>query len=105
MSTNTIGGILRRIGNFDPSRFSTSFSERLILQKTVYLLKEGFGIPLPYEFNWYVHGPYSPRLARDAYELAQTYSDAAPLQFTDPRLEKAFERFLEFIRPVARDEM
>jgi len=44
------------------------FNDRLRLQKIVYLLW-GYGIYLGYGFNWYVHGPYSPKLADDGYTI------------------------------------
>ncbi len=44
------------------------FNDRLRLQKIVYLLW-GYGIHLGYGFNWYVHGPYSPKLADDGYAI------------------------------------
>lgn len=44
------------------------FDERLRLQKIVYLLW-AYGISLGYGFNWYVRGPYSPKLASDGYAL------------------------------------
>jgi len=45
-----------------------TFGERKILQKTIYLL-QSLGINLRYNYNWYIHGPYSPGLANDAYEI------------------------------------
>lgn len=45
-----------------------SFDDRLVLQKVVYLL-ETLGMKLGYRYNWYIHGPYSPALASDAYAL------------------------------------
>ncbi len=44
------------------------FDERLRLQKIVYLLW-AHGISLGYGFNWYVRGPYSPKLASDGYAI------------------------------------
>ena len=44
------------------------FQGRKILQKTVYILRE-MGMNFRYSYNWYIHGPYSPQLADDAYEI------------------------------------
>lgn len=44
-----------------------TFTSRLILQKTVYLLKE-FGLDLGYSFGWHIRGPYSATLADDLFE-------------------------------------
>ena len=46
-----LNGLLNLIGNFNPSDFLTSFSSRLIFQKTIYLL-QSFGIYLGYNFTW-----------------------------------------------------
>jgi hypothetical protein len=46
----------------------TSLSSRIVLQKRVYFA-QAFGIELGYRFGWYVFGPYSTELTRDAYGL------------------------------------
>ncbi len=56
--------VLKKIGSFD----LLSFKGRLLFQKRIYLLK-ALGLPLGYSFSWYIHGPYSPRLTRDGFEL------------------------------------
>ena len=45
-----------------------TFDTRFFIQKNAYFLQE-FGTDLGYEFGMYVHGPYSPALARNAYAL------------------------------------
>lgn len=40
-----------------------SFDSRIKLQKLVYL-SDSFGIPLGFDFTWYVYGPYSPQLTK-----------------------------------------
>ena len=50
--------------DFDVKRFD----HRLKLQKFVYLARK-CGFDLGYNYNLYVHGPYSARLARDYYAL------------------------------------
>jgi uncharacterized protein YwgA len=45
-----------------------SVESRKLLQKVVYLA-QALGLPVLYNFSWYVHGPYSPRLTKDYYEL------------------------------------
>lgn len=56
-----------------PKRVET-FTDRLIIQKSVYLAQE-FGINLGYFYRWYLHGPYSPSLSRDAYEIIDTIEE------------------------------
>ncbi|MDP3987085.1 MAG: hypothetical protein Q8P81_02555 [Nanoarchaeota archaeon] len=45
-----------------------SFSDRLILQKKIYLLSE-LGFDLGYNFRKYIRGPYSSELASDGYKM------------------------------------
>jgi hypothetical protein len=44
----------------------SSFDERLALQKSIYLAQQ-MGVPLGYQFSWYLRGPYSKDLTSDAY--------------------------------------
>jgi len=97
-----IGGLLHRIGSFDPTFYKSNFNSRLILQKTVYLMQE-FGLNIGYSFSWYLRGPYSPNLTRDTYGLAENYSEFSPVKFAELSKEIRFCEFLEFIRPISRD--
>jgi len=99
---DALGGLLKRIGNFEPAQFQSDFNARLILQKTIYLLEE-FGLNIGYYFSWYLRGPYSPALARDAYAVAKSYSDVQVAKFADPSEEKKFCMFLAFIKPITED--
>ncbi len=45
------------------------FRDRFILQKAVYLVQAA-GVHLGYYYQWYLHGPYSPSLTRDAYPMS-----------------------------------
>ncbi len=50
-------------------RFSlNNIEDRKKLQKFVYLL-QALGCRLHYHYNLYIHGPYSPELTREAYNL------------------------------------
>ena len=55
--------IWKRIG----SPKMNNFSDRLLLQKKVYLLQE-LGLNLGYNFTLYIYGPYSSQLASDGYK-------------------------------------
>jgi hypothetical protein len=50
-----------------------TFSDRLVLQKGVYLAQAS-GVQLGYQYNWYLRGPYSPSLTRDAFAVAAELS-------------------------------
>jgi len=91
-----LGGILHRIGNFNPSNFNSNFSDRLILQKTIYLM-QAFGLQIGYGYNWYLRGPYSPALTRDAYKLIEKYDTLPTIRFVSSESEDIFSKFLDFI--------
>ncbi len=44
-----------------------SFRSRLILQKSVYLLR-ALGMPTTFTYSWYLRGPYSPSLTKVAFD-------------------------------------
>lgn len=46
----------------------TTFSERLNLQKRIYLVQI-LGYDLGYRFSWYLHGPYCTSLTQEAFGL------------------------------------
>jgi uncharacterized protein YwgA len=46
----------------------TTFDDRLILQKVVYLLQSA-GIHIGYRFRWYLRGPYSPEMTAGAFGI------------------------------------
>jgi len=51
----------------------SSITDRILLQKIFYFLKK-FDLELPYNFNFYKHGPYSPYLT-DIYYQLDNYSE------------------------------
>ena len=53
-----------RIGPFDMNRFT----DRLILQKKVFILQE-IGLDFGYRFGKYTYGPYCSRLASDGFKV------------------------------------
>jgi uncharacterized protein YwgA len=99
-----LGGLLKRIGNFDPRLFVSDFDKRLILQKTIYLL-QACGLYLGYKFSWYVRGPYSTQLTHDAFELTKVYQHLPAVRFVDPKAESRFQQFLNLMKTVAGDSL
>ena len=91
-----LGGLLRRIGNFDAQSFVSSFHKRIQFQKTVYLLQT-FGIYLGYQFSWYLRGPYSPGLGKDGFDLAALGDLPKEFHFDSPDHETTFLDFLDFL--------
>lgn len=100
---DALGGLLKRIGSFEPSLFQSDFDARLILQKTVYLMEQ-FGLNIGYYFSWYLRGPYSPSLARDTYALVKSYREVQAVKFANPSQERRFCEFLTFIKPFSRNQ-
>ncbi len=96
IEVDELGGILKRIGNYNPATFKGSFADRLIFQKTIYLL-QSFGIYLGYHFSWYIHGPYSTTLAKDGFDLIDKYNNAPMVKFSKIRNDLLFKKFLIFL--------
>ena len=78
-----------------------NFSNRFKIQKYVYFAKY-FNCDLGYDFNLYVHGPYSRQLADDYFELAENGTEEIldlPEEFDDKSfyelVENKDEKWLE----------
>ena len=92
MNSLVVAGILKRFYNhFDMGTFSSRFR----LQKIIYLIQSK-GICLGYDFSWYLHGPYSVALTRDAYQI-EDFSKVKPVGFEDMNIEKKFKEIKEKI--------
>jgi len=99
MNKNTInedvfnlGLVLRNLENFDMS----TFSGRLILQKTVYLM-QAFGIYIGHNFSWYLRGPYSSHLASVGFALQEVYDRIPATGHFEKDTQRKFETFLSFM--------
>jgi uncharacterized protein YwgA len=75
------------------------FEDRLALQKVTYLLQEA-GVVLGYDFTWYVRGPYSPSLTKDAYQLAGLNVDAKNLPDLDAEDKPKVASVSDLVRGV-----
>ncbi len=71
MPTRELGTILAALKGATSRDFSgRSFQSRLRIQKAVYFLRAfGYGPAKEYSFGDYFHGPYSPKLANQYYDL------------------------------------
>ncbi|MBC8500687.1 MAG: hypothetical protein ISS25_00555 [Nanoarchaeota archaeon] len=93
MNSLALGGVLKRIyEHFDMQ----SFSNRLRVQKVIYLL-QGVGINLGYSYSWYIYGPYSTGLTRDAFQITN-FKNVKPIGFVEPSTEKKFQEFTKKIK-------
>jgi len=100
---SVLGGLLKRIGNYDPTSFREKFEARLILQKTIYLM-QAFGLNIGYSYSWYLRGPYSVDLTRDAYELTNKFDRAPLARFVADEDEKKFHGFLVSLGDKRNDD-
>ena len=79
-----------------------SFDDRMRLQKTIYLCQQT-GVYLGYRYNWYLRGPYSPDLTRDAFALQARekpeLDEMAGWNLDEPSIQK-----LGKISPLWRDK-
>lgn len=82
------------------------FDERLRLQKIVYLLW-AYGISLGYGFNWYVRGPYSPKLASDGYALDdEVFETGSRIRFSnEEEISKSLNDFKEILGEKIEDPL
>ncbi len=89
-----LGIILKNIDYFNMNKFD----DRLILQKTIYILKS-FGIDLGYEYNWYRYGVYSPDLTSDGFDLMDIYQEIPKInmEYKSKETQLQFNSFLKFM--------
>ncbi len=90
--------VLREIG-VEPS--VESFDSRKRIQKTICILQRS-GIPTTYGFNWYLQGPYSPRLAATLYQIAtdlESFEKDNRSRDLTPDIQDRLEEITEFIPP------
>lgn len=71
-----------------------TFPERKKLQKLVYLLGV-FGINLDFNFEWYLHGPYSRSLTKTLYENRNMKINLKPLTKTELSKIEELKEFLD----------
>ena len=69
-----------------------SFTERIISQKTIYLLQE-FGLQTTYDFKWYNYGVYSGELADAMFSSNPNQISITPL---NPDSEEVINKLASF---------
>lgn len=76
----------------------STFDDRLILQKTVYLIQQ-LGVSLGYSYSWYIRGPYSRDLTADAFgELGGSLPDGWFLETHQKAMLAAAKPFIDSTR-------
>lgn len=83
-----------------PPRIRT-LNDRKRVQKAIYL-GQAAGADLGYDYNWYVHGPYSPELANDYYKLSEAILlNEIPGEGNGiPRLKDTYTQTLRSLAPI-----
>jgi uncharacterized protein YwgA len=59
-----------------------TFEDSKKLQKIVYFLQR-IGLDMGYRFGWYIHGPYSSDLTKDAFELYNQKETLKETEFSE----------------------
>jgi uncharacterized protein YwgA len=74
-----------------------NFKERLESQKVQYIAQV-FKVAPFYNYNLYIHGPYSPGLADDLYKLNRSHIKIKPSKFVSDELKERFAKLKEFLK-------
>lgn len=93
--------IVSKLGNVNIQKLKEDFSERLLIQKTAYLLQV-FDLNLGYRYTWYLHGPYSKELTTDIYNI-NTSLKVVEIHFTDEFFKNKFQKLLDFLSDKNKD--
>lgn len=80
-----------------PLRVDT-FDNRMVIQKAIYLCQMA-GVHLGYRYNWYLRGPYSRDLTRDAFELCAK-QNSEPEEIAGSQLDAESIRKLNNLVPL-----
>jgi len=79
----------------------STFEKRVFVQKIVYLAQE-VGIGLGFRFGWYVHGPYSPTLAENAFKLESLVRSADSCKIDLPKSTLNSDK-IEIVKELIED--
>jgi len=83
------------------AEFDQKYDNRLIGQKTVYLLQKVFGFPFAYGFNWYISGPYCSAVAGELYAIC---GDSASVeQAASIRIKGKFQERLNTFKELVSE--
>jgi uncharacterized protein YwgA len=83
------------------------FSDRLALQKRIYLLQV-FGLDLGYRYSWYVRGPYCSSLTDQAYSVRQDQQnvvEASKSLKLSSAAQKILQSYLEFEQKLSQRDI
>ncbi|HLC32576.1 MAG TPA: hypothetical protein VJJ82_02005 [Candidatus Nanoarchaeia archaeon] len=97
MNVEAVAGLIKRAY---PDFSMSTFENRLKIQKFFFLMRHW--VDIGYRYGLYIRGPYSPDLARDAFQV-QNWESANLAELDKPELEKNFKEFLNFYEPHKTD--
>ncbi len=98
MEPKILAGLYKRLyKSFD----IRSFEDRLKIQKFVYIVQSR-KINLGYLFNFYLYGPYSTDLTRNAYSITD-FEHTETLRFANDNIESTFKDILSTLEPHKDD--
>lgn len=96
--------IVQALGEDFIKTYPDDFSKRIIVQKVLYLLTHGksnLNITLPYQWSFYLYGPYSSEIAHMIYHINDFLRelDERPLELEDNEKSviQNFNKFKEVI--------
>ena len=69
----------------------STIEDRIVCQKVIYFAN-CLGISPKYDFNLYIHGPYSPDLANDLFTLSGFFDKISPVEFMSRESEENFKK-------------
>ena len=78
----------------------SSFPQRMLLQKRLFFTVM-LGVDLGYLYSWYIRGPYSPALTRDAFAIDKARKGGG---ITTGRLSSQLRKKVESIREVFSED-
>jgi len=94
--------IAQALGEDFIKAYPDDFSKRIIVQKVLYLLTHGkSSLSLPYQWSFYLYGPYSSEIAHMIYHINDFSQELEDYSFELEENEKSiiqnFNRFKEYI--------
>lgn len=97
------------LGESSIERYPEEFSTRVIIQKILYLLTHGSSNPkieLPYKWNFYLHGPYSPEISQMIYHMNEVFDEIPNKKVELNRRElEAIEHFMELKDELEKSQL
>ena len=89
--------------------YPKEFSIRIIIQKILYLLTHGSENPqidIPYKWNFYLHGPYSPEISQMIYHMNEVFDEIPNKKVDLKRRElEAIEHFMELKDELEKSQL